>query len=237
MSTEPETLETAIGCSFRDKGLLRRALTHKSYSHEQSAAGVAGLEDNEQLEFLGDAILGFLVSELLVERHPTLAEGRLSKLKAHLVSAAHLHRVAERLEIGRHLLLGRGEDMSGGRAKKALLADALEALIAAVYLDSGLETVRQFVLRDVVGFEGGPEGADIALNDHISALQEVAQARGLPHPRYVVLGEQGPAHDKTFTVEVRLGEGWAGQGEARSKKSAGQKAAQALLEKLMAKSA
>lgn len=236
MSAEPEILETAIGCSFRDRGLLRRALTHKSHAHEQSAAGVAGVEDNEQLEFLGDAILGFLVSELLVERHPTLAEGRLSKLKAHLVSATHLHRVAERLEIGRYLLLGRGEDRSGGRAKKGLLADALEALIAAIYLDSGLECVRQFVLRDVVGFEGGPEGADIALADHISALQEVAQARGLPHPRYVVLREQGPEHAKTFTVEVRLGEEWAGRAEACSKKSAGQKAAQALLEKLMAKS-
>ncbi|MCL5744297.1 MAG: putative dsRNA-binding protein, partial [Acidobacteria bacterium] len=98
------------------------------------------------------------------------------------------------------------------------------------------ESVRQFVLRDVVGFEGGPEGADIALADHKSALQEVAQARGLPHPRYVVLSEQGPAHAKTFTVEVRLGQEWAGQAEACSKKSAGQKAAQALLEKLMAKS-
>ncbi len=118
-----------------------------------------------------------------------------------------------------------------------MLADALEALIAAIYLDSGLECVRQFVLRDVVGFEGGPEGADIALADHISALQEAAQSRGLPHPRYVVLREQGPEHAKTFTVEVRLGEEWAGQAEACSKKSAGQKAAQALLEKLMAKSA
>lgn len=237
MSTEPETLETAIGCSFRDKGLLRRALTHKSYAHERSAAGEAGLEDNAQLEFLGDAILGFLVSEALVERHPGLTEGRLSKLKAHLISATHLHRVAERLEIGRYLLLGRGEDMTGGRAKKALLGDALEALIAAIYLDSGLRSVRQFVLRDVVGSESDPQRGDLALGDHKSALQEAAQARGLPHPRYVVLSEQGPAHAKTFTVEVRLGEEWAGQAEAHSKKSAGQKAAQALIEKLAAKSA
>ena len=237
MSAEPEILETAIGCSFRDKGLLRRALTHKSYAHERSAAGEAGLQDNEQLEFLGDAILGFLVSELLVERHPALAEGRLSKLKAHLVSATHLHRVAEHLELGRYLLLGRGEDRSGGRAKKTLLADALEALIAAIYLDSALESVRQFVLRDVVDFEGGPEGADMVLADHISALQEAAHSRGLPHPRYVVLSERGPAHARMFTVEVRLGQEWAGQAEACSKKSAGQKAAQALLQKLMAKSA
>ena len=233
MSAEPESLETTIACTFRDKGLLRRALTHKSHAHERSAAGEDGLEDNEQLEFLGDAILGFLVSELLVERHPSLAEGRLSKLKAHLVSAAHLHRVAERLEIGRHLLLGRGEDRSGGRAKKGLLADALEALIAAIYLDSGLESVRRFVLREVVDFEG----ADIALADNISALQEVAHSRGLPHPRYVVLSEQGPAHARTFIVEVRLGEEWASQAEACSKKSAGQKAAQLLLEKLAAKRA
>jgi ribonuclease-3 len=238
MSAEPETLETAIGCSFRDKGLLRRALTHKSHAHEQAAAGDAGLSDNEQLEFLGDSILGFLVSELLVERHPALGEGRLSKLKAHLVSATHLHGVAERLELGRYLLLGRGEDMSGGRGKKALLSDALEALIAAVYLDAGLETVREFVLRHVVGSVGsGPAGADLVLTDFKSALQEAAQARGLPQPRYVVLREHGPEHAKTFTVEVRLGEELAGQAEACSKKSAGQKAAQSLLEKLMAKSA
>jgi ribonuclease-3 len=238
MNAEPETLETAIGCSFRDKELLRRALTHKSHANEQAAAGKAGLSDNEQLEFLGDSILGFLVSELLVERHPSLGEGRLSKLKAHLVSATHLHGVAERLDLGRHLLLGRGEDMSGGRGKRALLSDALEALIAAIYLDAGLESVRQFVLRHVVGsFESGLVGADLALTDFKSALQEAAQARGLPQPRYVVLREQGPEHAKTFTVEVRLGEKLAGQAEACSKKSAGQKAAQLLLEKLTAESA
>jgi ribonuclease-3 len=238
MRAEPETLEAASGYSFRDRGLLRRALTHRSHAYEKSVAGEAGLGDNEQLEFLGDSILGFLISELLVEQHPALAEGRLSKLKAHLVSAAHLHKVAERLDLGRHLLLGRGEEMSGGRSKRALLANALEALIAAIYLDAGLDGVRQFVLRHVVrGFETEFAGADLPLADFKGALQEAAQAHGLPQPRYVLVRERGPGHAKTFTIEVRVGEHWACQAEAGSKKSAEQKAAQSLLERLKAESA
>jgi ribonuclease-3 len=172
---------------------------------------------------------------LLVSHYPELAEGRLSKLKAHLVSETHLHQVARSLDLGRHLLLGRGEELSGGRAKKALLADALEALIAAVYLDAGLEAVRQFILQHVVSdVEAQLEGAGLPLADFKSALQEMAQARGLPQPRYIIVRERGPEHAKTFTVEVRVGQEWAGQAEALTKKDAGQRAAQVLLEKLTA---
>jgi ribonuclease-3 len=232
MCAELEALESAIGHCFRDQDILRRALTHKSHVHEKSAAGEAGLNDNEQLEFLGDAILGFLVSESLLEHYPMLPEGRLSKLKAYLVSATHLHQVAQKLDLGKHLLLGRGEELSGGRDKKALLANAVEALLAAVYLDGGIEPAHQLVVQHVVGdLDTLPEGADFK-----SALQEFAQARKLPPPRYTIVKERGPEHAKTFTVEVRIDDDWAGRAEALSKKSAGQKAAQVLLAKLMAHS-
>src|SRR5580700_8009437 len=135
-------LEKTLGQTFRSRGLLEQALTHKSRIYEKAAEGESS-RDNEQLEFLGDAILGFVVSECLVRRFASYPEGRLSKLKAHLVSAARLHEVAQALTLGDYLFLGRGEEMSGGRAKKALLADAMEALIAALYLDAGLEPARQ----------------------------------------------------------------------------------------------
>src|SRR5579863_4542581 len=135
MRAELEDLETSLGVRFANREILIRALTHSSYVHEALAAGsTEGLRDNEQLEFLGDSVLGFLISAELIRRLPLESEGRLSKIKAHLVSAAYLHEVAQRLELGRYLLLGRGEDRSGGRTKKTLLADALEALLAAIYL-------------------------------------------------------------------------------------------------------
>lgn len=230
MSVERKLLETALGYEFRHPELLRRALTHKSHAHEKPAAGSDFPEDNEQLEFLGDSILGFLISEYLLERHPNLAEGRLSKLKSRLVSATHLHSVALRLELGRFLLLGKGEQMSGGREKPALLADAVEALIAAIYLDGGIESARQFVRRHVAA----DLEAMLPLADYKSALQEFAQARGLPTPRYVLVGERGPEHAKSFTIEVRVGDQWSAQAEEHSKKTAGQMAARLLLEQLTA---
>ena len=208
-------------------------MTHTSHAHEKPAPAQPELGDNERLEFLGDSILGFLVSESLLERFPALDEGRLSKLKARLVSAAHLHRVASNLGIGGHLLLGHGEELSGGRAKRTLLADALEALIAAIYLDGGLPSVREFVRRHVVGSpEAGAEDAGLDQPDYKGALQEAAQARGLPVPRYSVVREEGPEHAKTFVLEARIGGEWAERGEGVSKKSAGQRAAKLLLEKL-----
>ena len=232
MGADLGILEKALGHSFRDRELLERALTHKSKIYEKSAEGQIAA-DNEQLEFLGDAILGFAVSESLVRRFPSFPEGRLSKLKAHLVSAAHLYAVAQSLELGNYLLLGRGEEMSGGREKKALLSDAVEALIAALYLEAGLEVTRKFLEERVIGaFDLPEDGVDSAVTDHKSALQEMAQALKLPPPRYVIVTEDGPEHSKTFTVEVRVGKDWVSQAQGLSKKSAGQKAAQQVLQQL-----
>src|SRR6202042_3324623 len=185
MGADVEVLEKALGHTFRDKKLLERALTHKSRVYEKSADGQTA-SDNEQLEFLGDAILGFVMSDCLVRLYASSPEGRLSKLKAHLVSGARLYEVAQALKLGEFLLLGRGEEMSGGRGKKALLSDAVEALIAALYLDAGLEMTRVFIeIRVAGGIDVPEEGVDAAVSDHKSALQEMAQALKLPAPRYV----------------------------------------------------
>jgi ribonuclease-3 len=225
-------LEAAAGHPFQDRGLLEKALTHRSRAHEKPGSADTG-SDNEQLEFLGDAVLGFVVSECLVKRHPGAPEGRLSKLKAHLVSAAHLYEVAQALGLGDFLLLGRGEELSGGREKKALLADAVEAVIAAMYLDGGLDPARVFIERFVVGAPiDSTDGEGGAVVDFKSALQETAQALKLPPPRYVTVAEDGPEHSKTFTVEVRLGKDWISQAQGPSKKAAGQKAAQQILQQL-----
>jgi ribonuclease-3 len=232
MSADFEVLESVLGHSFRDKRLLERALTHKSRVYERSADGQP-CTDNEQLEFLGDAILGFVMSDCLVRLYASSPEGRLSKLKAHLVSAARLYEVAQEMQLGEFLLLGRGEEMSGGRSKKALLSDAVEALIAALYLDAGLEAARAFIEARVLGSFQPPETEiDGAVSDHKSSLQEMAQALKLPPPRYVIINEDGPEHSKTFTVEVRLGKEWVSQAQGLSKKSAGQKAAQQILQQL-----
>jgi ribonuclease III len=232
MGADVAVLERILGHTFRNRELLARALTHKSRIYEKSPDGNV-LEDNEQLEFLGDSILGFVVSESLVRRFPLFPEGRLSKLKAHLVSAAWLHEVAQELNLGEYLLLGRGEEMSGGREKRALLSDALEALIAALYLDAGIDAVRPLIESRVIGDLQAPEdGFDSAVTDHKSALQETGQALKLPPPRYAIVAEEGPEHAKMFTVEVRLGKDWSSQAQGMSKKAAGQKAAQQLLQRL-----
>jgi ribonuclease-3 len=234
MTGDLAVLEGAIGHRFTDRALLERALTHKSRAHEVSGQTAPGC-DNEQLEFLGDAILGFLVSESLVRRFPDAGEGRLSKLKAHLVSAAHLHRVAQELGLGDYLYLGRGEERSGGRAKKTLLSDALEALIAGMYLDGGLAPARSFIEARIVGegvFAGA--GAESSVHDYKSALQEAAQSLALPPPRYTTTNEEGPDHSKLFTVEVRLGTAWVARAQGPSKKEAGQKAAREILRQIAA---
>jgi ribonuclease-3 len=232
MSADAENLEKALGHTFRNRELLDRALTHKSRIYEKSAEGETS-GDNEQLEFLGDAILGFAVSECLVRRFTSFPEGRLSKLKAHLVSAAHLYEVAQELRLGEYLLLGRGEEMSGGREKKALLSDAVEALIAALYLDAGLAAATEFIEARVIGPSGpSDDSLESGATDYKSALQEMAQSLKLPPPRYAITAEEGPEHSKTFTVEVRVGKDWVSQAQGLSKKSAGQKAAQQVLVQL-----
>lgn len=237
MRAELATLESRIGYSFSESELLRRALTHSSLANETRGCTGSPLNDNEQLEFLGDSILGFLIAEALVRRNPEQREGELSRQKAHLVSAAHLHGVARRLDLGSFLDLGRSEEMSGGRAKKTLLVDALEALMAAIYLDGGLEAIRTFVNEHVLDapFSSDEDaGTDIqpAITNFKSALQELAQSRRLPQPRYAIVRERGPEHSKVFTVEVRVGKEWTGQAEGRTKKIAAQRAARGVYDRL-----
>ena len=228
MTESHSRLEAELGHRFRNPALLAQALTHSSHTHE--TLGRASGFDNEQLEFLGDAVLGFLVSARLVEAYPHLPEGRLSKLKAHLVSATHLLETARRLRLGDYLQLGRGEELSGGRGKRALLANAVEALIAAVYLDGGIEAARGFVDRFVIGDRFTEKGLqDDLLEDYKSALQELLGARKLPLPKYVVVQEQGPQHRKTFTIELRIGNDFAAQADGPTKKAAAQQAAQRAL--------
>jgi len=223
-----QELEATLGYTFHDRNLLVRALTHRSYSFGAKSDDPASL-DNEQLEFLGDSILGFVVSESLVLRHPDWPEGRLSKLKAHLVSAAHLHQVAQRLGLGEFLQLGRSEEMSGGRHKKMLLANALEAIIAALHLDGGLDIARKLVVENVLSSSIEAPIEDPETN-YKSVLQERAQAVRLPQPHYVIVEETGPGHAKTFLVEARIGSTYRRQGTGSSKKAAAQNAAKAVLE-------
>ncbi len=225
---EIRQLEEALGYVFQSPELPLQALTHSSLAHERGE----GAAHNEQLEFLGDAVLGLVVSAYLVEGFPKRPEGQLSKIKAHLVSASHLFSVAERLSLGEYLQLGRGEEKSGGRAKRAVLVDALEALIAALYLDGGLEPARKFVERMVIGdhLEAGIEG--FPFTDYKSALQEHLQGGKRAQPRYLVVEERGPEHHKTFAVEVRVGRQAVARAEGSTKKNAEQMAARSALKHL-----
>src|SRR5213082_1248859 len=205
-------LEKALGHRFRRRELLLSALTHTSHAHESAtrngdATEVSGEVDNERLEYLGDSVLSLVASEELWHRFPAFKEGQLSKLRAHLVSQKHLVGVAEELELGKYLRLGRGEEKSGGRKKAALLVDALEALIGAMYLDAGLEKPRAFVRKRIVLPELERAAEDeslLPISDYKSALQERAHVTGRAQPAYVLVNEAGPQHQKIFTVEARL---------------------------------
>ncbi len=227
-----ETLEQKLGYEFRSKELLGRALTHRS-SLAERGSGPPENNDNEQLEFLGDSILGFIASEALVRHHPHAREGQLSQWKAHLVSAAHLHGCALELNIGEHLRLGKGEERNGGRNRKTLLANALEAVIAAMYLDGGIQVTRDFIEEHVLSVLDRPDDVEsIGRLNHKSVLQERTQALGMPVPRYATIETSGPEHAKLFTVEVRIGKDLATRASGTSKKAASQEAAQLLLERL-----
>jgi ribonuclease-3 len=220
-------LEEKLTYRFRDPERLRRALTHRSYEEEFS--GGSRHDSNEQLEFLGDAILGFVVSESLIQRFPESEEGALSKWKAHLVSSAHLLTVAHTLELGEYLLLGKGEEQCGGRNKNALLADAVEALVAALYCDTGLEPARAFIEAWVIK---PIDWEVLRTTDYKSELQEYLQERKTPIPRYVVVREQGPEHRKVFTVQVEIEGHRVARAEGQSKKAAQQAVARIALDLL-----
>lgn len=220
---ELAALEARLGLTFRDPGLLQQALRHSSYAHENPDSGPS----NEQLEFLGDAVLSLTVSHLLLRAFPGSPEGELSKRRAALVNARTLATVARDLRLGDFLRLGRGEERQGGRRKTSLLADALEAVLAAVYLDQGLEAAAALVETWLGPMLAAQEDLDV--QDAKTRLQEWAQARGQAPPEYVVLEESGPSHARRFRVALRLGgetlaEGWGG-----SKKAAEQEAARQVL--------
>ena len=226
---EFEDLEQTLDYRFRDRGLLEHALTHTSRANEDVSGGVA---DNESLEFLGDAVLGFVVSDMLFQRFPHYTEGQKSKMKAALVSTASLAQLAERLNLGDHLLLGRGEEKTGGRRKQALLADGFEALIAAIYLDGGIEQARAFIVHSLGDLVDEIEHPNFVARDFKSALQERLQSEGLALPEYRVAGERGPDHHKMFDVELRVQGKIIAQASGRSKKEAEQQAARLALEDL-----
>jgi len=226
-----DTLQRAIDYRFRDRGLLEHAMTHTSRANEDITGGVV---DNESLEFLGDAVLGFLIADLLFREFPDFNEGQKSKVKAALVSTATLARQAERLLLGEHLLLGRGEEKSGGRRKQALLADGYEALLAAIYLDGGVEQARAFIAREFAPLVAEVREHGLVGHDHKSALQEYLQSRDQSLPEYRVAGTIGPDHRKLFQVEVVVGGEALAEATGASKKEAEQEAARLALVRLTA---
>ncbi len=236
-------LEESLGYHFQRQELIEQALTHSSQAREVEALGAPGPSarrgDNELLEFLGDAVLGLVTTEALFHRFPGFQEGHLSKLRAHLVGQRHLLRVAEELQIGHYLRLGRGEEKSGGRNKATLVVDALEAIVAALYLDGGWTVARDFILRTIVEPELAHmklETSAIPVMDFKSALQERLQAEGMRQPVYALVKEEGPEHRKSFTVEVRLPEpevaDFVARAQGATKKRAEQEAARQVLEHL-----
>lgn len=222
-------LEQKIGYSFRSRALLDRALTHRSFANERVAENCP---HNEAMEFLGDSVLGFVVSAWLLERFPDLAEGKLSKMKAHLVSESRLVELAEILDLGNYILLNRGEEKTGGRQKRALLADAYEALIGVLYVDGGIAVAERFLRRELRHKVASLNPASMIGADYKSALQERLQAGGGPGPDYVVVEVMGPDHRRNFRVELRIGGRAISTGEGHTIKLAQQEAARVGLESL-----
>jgi ribonuclease-3 len=223
-------LESDLGYAFKNTQLLMQALTHSSHANERST----GESDNEQLEFLGDSVLGFIVSDYLYRAHPTLTEGQLSRLKGFFVSSANLVKYAERVHLGSYLQLGRGEEKTGGRMKQALLVDALEAVLGAIYLDGGIEQACQVMLRFLEPQMEDVGQSDRQLMDFKTELQEQLQARHLGRAEYVVTSEDGPDHQKLFTVEVVIEGTSMAAGVGLTKKAAEQAAARHALERVWA---
>jgi len=230
--SELEPLERQIGYRFKDRGLLEHALTHRSRVHEDASGGVF---DNESMEFLGDSVLGFVIADMLFRQFPQHNEGQKSKLKASIVSAASLARLGERINLGEFLILGRGEEKTGGRRKLALISDCYEALIAAIYLDGGIEPARTFIERQFASLiqEARRTGAHATFTeDYKSALQEWLQSHDRGLPAYRLAGEIGPAHRRLFDVEVVVNGVPVARAEGKSKKEAAQAAAKLALDRL-----
>jgi ribonuclease III len=229
---ELRDLEARIGHHFQDPAFLEQALTHRS---SRLPAGEVSPPDNDRMEFLGDRVLGLVVSQHLCESFPEWDVGRLSKGLSRLVSASSIQAAASGMGLGENLRLGRGEELTGGRQKRNLLADAYEAVVAAIYLDAGLATAAAFIQRTLLESEAGGERSAWSEPDHKSALQEWLQERGLGIPQYRVVAESGPDHCKTFSIELWLRDSSVAASEGRSKKEAEQAAARLALSRLRRK--
>ena len=218
-------LEERLGYSFRDRTLLETALSHSSYANERH-----GVSSNERLEFLGDAVLGFCAAKTICRLYPAMPEGEMTRLRAELVCEASLHHVAEGLSLSKYIRLGRNEECNGGRQRVSILADCVEAIIAAMYLDGGLEPAERFIedriLKDVRA------GHRPVRTDYKTQLQEILQRKGGMAPSYAIIGESGPDHNKSFVARVMLHDGAFADGTGKSKKEAEQAAAKAALHSL-----
>lgn len=220
-----DTLENRLNYQFKDKNLLKNALTHSSYANEIRN----GITSNERLEFLGDSILSLIVSEHIYTRFPDMPEGELTRLRASLVCEKALCGFSREIGLGEHLLLGRGEDKGGGRERDSILADAFEAVLAAVFLDGGMENAKKHVMNFVLR-EINCNNDENDFKDYKTLLQEIIQRNPEEYVTYILTDEKGPDHDKLFTVEVRLNSNTIGTGSGKSKKRAEQMAAKQALE-------
>ncbi|MCD8115626.1 MAG: ribonuclease III [Oscillospiraceae bacterium] len=220
-----EQLERRLGYSFTNRSYLDTALTHSSYANEQGHQ-----RSNERLEFLGDSVLGFCVAKALWRLYPDMPEGGLTRLRAELVCEASLHQVALSLELGQYIHLGKNEECNGGRERTSILADCVEAIIAAMYLDGGMQPaeafIEEYILKDLRA------GRRPVRTDYKTQLQELLQRAGGASPVYAIIAESGPDHAKTFTASVTLHDGSQAKGEGKSKKEAEQMAAKAALQTL-----
>lgn len=219
-----EQLEERLGYTFQDRSFLENALTHSSYANENKGRSKGS---NERLEFLGDSVLGMVVADYLYRSHPDMPEGELTRTRAALVCEESLVEVARKLELGRYLRLGKGEDAGGGRQRPSIQADAVEAVIAAVYLDGGIGSARKLITRFIL--TNNRRELDGCSRDYKTALQELVQKESGQVLSYRLMGESGPDHAKTFQVEVSLNGKPVGSGEGRSKKEAEQNAAKAAI--------
>lgn len=222
-----DKLEAKIGYRFQNRELLRTALTHSSYANERHDSACWSYE---RLEFLGDSILGLLAAEFLFQHQPPLPEGRMTRLRAELVCEASLHQVALKLDLGRCMRLGRGEEHTGGRRRPSILADMVEAVIAALYLDGGMEECRRFVNEMIL--KDARIGDSHCTADYKTQLQELVQRRSGQSISYTMTGESGPDHNKSFSFSVAINGIVAGEGSGRTKKEAEQMAAMQALEAL-----
>ena len=225
-----ENLQENLGYRFRDESLLRGALYHSSYANEHRNENIVS---NERLEFLGDAVLGFVSAEFLYSRFPHAPEGELTRIRAALVREESLFEVAQALQLGECLMLGKGEESGGGRQRPSILADCTEAVFAAVYLDGGMECARDLI-HCVLLSKGDIKVAEARRRDYKTELQELVQRKPHQALRYELVGQSGPDHAKVFTVAVLLNGAPIGEGSGHSKKEAEQASAHAALEKLSA---